>query len=101
MTTRDELAEANPDALLADGLESALIGYTINTTSPHVAVYDARKCVEVLVERDGMTPEEAEEYLEFNTFCAYVGPNGPLYIRTPDSLYPAAATGNGKTHPSR
>jgi hypothetical protein len=28
---REQLAEANPDALLADGLEQALIGYTINT----------------------------------------------------------------------
>lgn len=26
----DELAELNPDALLADGLEDALVGYTVN-----------------------------------------------------------------------
>lgn len=82
MTIRELLAEANPDALLADGLEDALIGYTINTHMPHVAVYDARKCVDVLMKRDGMTHEEAEEFLEFNTYCAYVGPNGPIYINT-------------------
>jgi len=28
-----------------------------------------------------MTPEEADEYLSFNTICAYVGENGPLYIK--------------------
>jgi len=28
-----------------------------------------------------MTPEEADEFLSFNTICAYVGENGPLYIR--------------------
>jgi hypothetical protein len=78
---RHQLAEANPDALLADGLEKALIGYTINTHHAHVAVYSARKCVEVLVERDGMTPEEADEYLEFNTYCCWVGTNGPLFAR--------------------
>lgn len=77
----DELAEANPDALLADGLEGALVGYTINTNFPHVAVYAAEKCVDCIVARDGISREEAVEYLEFNTFCAYVGPNGPLYIR--------------------
>jgi len=77
---RDQLAEANPDALLADGLEQALIGYTVNTHHAHVAVYSAMKCVEVLVERDGMTPEEPDEYLEFNTCCCYVGPNGPLFL---------------------
>ena len=78
----EELAEANPDALLADGLESALVGYTINTNHPHVAVYDAEKCVEALVARDSISREEALEHLEFNTFCAYVGPNGPLYVRS-------------------
>jgi hypothetical protein len=78
----EELREANPDALLADGLEEALIGYTINTHFQHVAVYSTRKCVEILVGRDGMTHEEAEEFLEFNTYCAYVGPHGPLYVWT-------------------
>jgi hypothetical protein len=75
-----ELSEVNPGALLADGLEEAYLGYVINTHHKSVAVYDATKCVEVLMQ-DGMTEEEAEEYLEFNTFCAYVGEDGPLFIR--------------------
>jgi len=79
--TLDDLRELNPEALLADGLEAALIGYTVNTHHAHVAVYDIDKCIDVLVERDGMTPEEADEYLSFNTICAYVGENGPLYIK--------------------
>lgn len=78
----DELYEANPDALFADGFADALVGYTINAHTPHVAVYSAQKCVEILVNRYGITHEEAEEFLEFNTYCAYVGPNGPLYVRT-------------------
>jgi hypothetical protein len=76
----EELAAVNPKALLADGLEDAYLGYVINTHHRSVAVYDAIKCVEVLM-RDGMTEEEAEEYLEFNTFTAYVGENGPLFVR--------------------
>jgi hypothetical protein len=77
----DELAELNPDALLADGLEDAYIGYTINQHHAHVAVYDAEKCVQILMSRDGMDRDGAEEFLEFNTFCCYVGENGPLYVR--------------------
>jgi hypothetical protein len=77
----EDLVEANPDALLADGLEDALVGYTINTNHPHVAVYSTSRCVDVLMQRDGMTHEEAQEFLEFNTYCAYVGPNGPLFVR--------------------
>jgi hypothetical protein len=81
MSILDDLAELNPDALLADGLETALVGYTVGHHHPHVAVYDIDKCVGALVERDGMAPEEADEYLSFNTLGAYVGENGPLFVR--------------------
>lgn len=74
------LGELNPNALLADGLEDAFVGYTVNFHHAHVAVYDYDKCVQVLVNRDGMTWEEAEEFLEFNTLSAYVGDNGPLFV---------------------
>ena len=76
------LAELNPEALLADGLEAAFIGYTVNHHIPHVAVYDYDKCIEVHVTRDGMTHEEADEFLSFNTLGAFVGENGPIFIRT-------------------
>lgn len=75
------LEELNPDALLADGLEGALVGVTVNHHHAHCAVYDIQKCIEVLVARDGMTHEEADEFLSFNTLGAYVGPNGPLFVR--------------------
>lgn len=82
--SRDELLEnlreLNPDALLADGLEAALVGYTLNHHHAHVAVYDYDKCVEVLVSRDGMTHEDADEFLQFNTLGAFVGEHGPLYV---------------------
>jgi hypothetical protein len=81
VTAHDDLAELNPDALLADGLEAAMIGYTVNHHHPHVAVYGIDKCIDALVERDGMTHEEADEYLSFNTLGAYVGENGPLFVR--------------------
>jgi hypothetical protein len=80
----EALGEINPEALLADGLEDAFIGYTLNHHHAHVAVavYDIDKCIEVLVARDGMTHEEADEFLSFNTLGAYVGENGPIFIRT-------------------
>ena len=78
----EALGELNPEALLADGLEAAFIGYTVNHHHAHVAVYDINKCIEVLVDRDGMSHDEADEYLSFNTLGAFVGENGPIYIRT-------------------
>jgi len=76
----EELADANPEALLADGLEEAYIGLTVNHHHPVVAVYDYDKCMRVLMD-EGLTDDEASEYLEFNTLGAYVGANGPLFVR--------------------
>jgi len=33
-----------------------------------------------LVERDGMTSEEAIEYLDFNVLCAYIGKDQPVFL---------------------
>lgn len=77
---KEQIAELNPDALFADGLEDALVGYTANHHGPTRAVYDAEVCRQILVRRDGMSREEAAEFLEFNTFGAYVGENGPVYV---------------------
>lgn len=75
-----DLIDINPEALLADGLEDAYIGHTVNHHHNHVAVYDYQKCVDILVERDGIDADEADEFLQFNTLGAYVGQDGPLFI---------------------
>jgi len=80
-TILEVLAVLNPESLLADGLEKACVGYTLNLHHAHVAVYDINKCIDVLVERDGMTYEEADEFLSFNTLDAFAGDNGPLFVR--------------------
>lgn len=74
-----ELADLNPTAYVATGFEKAYIGYTLGVR-PSVAVYDYDKCVSVLMDRDGMTHEEAIEYLDFNTVYAWVGEGSPLYL---------------------
>lgn len=75
-----ELADENPEALLADGFDEAFVGFTVNHHHPVVAVYDYEHCVEILA-KDGMSEEDAMEYLSFNTLGAYVGPHGPLFVR--------------------
>jgi len=75
---RARLAAANPDALLADGLESALVGHVQIYPGPIVALYDRRLCIEAMTGL-GLTHDQAAEYLEFNTFGAYVGDNTPAF----------------------
>ncbi len=43
-------------------------------------VYDTRKCIECLIENDGMTEESANEYFEFNIVGSYLGPNTPTFL---------------------
>jgi hypothetical protein len=81
--TREWVAERNEEALLADGFEAALIGIVEgwHPTGERycVALYDYERCVQVLVERDGMDHSEAEEFLEYNTLDAYAGPHTPAF----------------------
>jgi hypothetical protein len=78
--TLDELSDLSPESLLADGFEDAIIGVTVNHHHPMVVIYDYQKCIQVLMERDGLTDEKAVEYLDFKTLGAYVGEYGPLYM---------------------
>lgn len=52
--------------LLADGFEEAFVGIVGRCGQPVVAIYDRVDCIGVLMRRDGMTADEAEEFFEFN-----------------------------------
>jgi hypothetical protein len=78
-TNREWIAEHVDDTvLIACGFDSSIVGYTVGCGCTRV-VYDAEIMVQSLVE-DGCDPEEALEYLEFNTFGAYVGEGSPIYV---------------------
>ena len=79
LTKREQMAEINPEALLADGFDNALMGYDATGAC---AVYDYDKCMTVLIERDEMTYDEAHEFMEFNVVSAYVGDFTPIFIHT-------------------
>lgn len=82
--TREEIdtlaADNNLEAILADGFEDAFIGFAERCGSGAVAVYDFANAVKVLMGRDGMSEEEAEEYLHFNVLGAYVGEQTPWFV---------------------
>ena len=84
---RERLAQHfGDDLLFADNFDSAIIGVVIGCDSGRVA-YSTKKMAEVLVQNDSMSYEEAWEYLEFNTFNAYVGENTPIYVEELDDEY--------------
>jgi hypothetical protein len=78
----EQLKEQNPKALFADGFDDAIIGISRRFGADPLVAYDYEKCIKVLVERDGMEPDEAREFFEFNTIGAWVGDGTPIFIET-------------------
>jgi hypothetical protein len=78
------LEENYPDQmneiLVADGFEDAFMGVVETFGQQPRSCYDSSKCINILIERDGMTTEEAVEYFEFNVTGAYVGEFTPAFI---------------------
>ena len=64
----------------ADGFDEAIIGVGSRCGSDDVFIYDYSKCVSILVERDGMSPDDAVDYMEFNVVGAYVGETTPIFM---------------------
>jgi len=76
----ERLLEIEEDATFADGYDDAIIGLGMVHTRKPVVVYDRQKCIETLVKRDGMSYDEAEEFFCFNTDCAWVGEQTPMFL---------------------
>lgn len=72
------------DTILVDGFDDAMIGVTTDGAS----VYDYHLMVGVLVERDGMTTEEAAEYIDYNVVraCPYYDPAPIVMFKLDDIL---------------
>jgi len=69
-------------ALLADGFEAALVGFGYQFNYP-IAVYNRDKCIEILMDRDGMSDIDAIEFFDFNVAGAWVGKSTPVFLESP------------------
>ena len=78
--TIDEIAELNPEAMMADGFDDAILGLCKQFGTEPLVAYDYEKCVEILMEKDGLTRIEAIDFMEFNVIGSYVGLNTPVFI---------------------
>ncbi len=72
----------NEDLLKIDGMDKALIGVCM-TWNGHMLVerlvYDGQVITETLSEQ-GMSEEEAQDYIDFNIIGAYVGDSTPIVM---------------------
>ena len=70
---------AEEGIILYDGFENAFMGLASKYHSAS-AVYDYDKCLDILLNRDGMSPEQADEYMQFNVVGAWLGDATPIFI---------------------
>ncbi len=78
--TREENQEINPEALLCDGFDEAIIGMAERPNLGPVVAYSVEKIIEIMISRDGMSYEDALEYYNYNIQCAWLGEFTPIYI---------------------
>lgn len=74
------LLQQDENALLMDGFDEALLGFSQRINEPLLAVYSYSKMMDLLMERDGMTDEEAMEYIDYNCVGSWVGEQTPIIV---------------------
>ncbi|KWT98463.1 hypothetical protein CHC07_05350 [Variovorax sp. B4] len=68
-------------------LDKAIVGVAERINLGPVVVYDRNKLVQAFAE-EGMTEEEADEWVSFNVEGAFVGERTPLILCSVDPLAP-------------
>lgn len=66
--------------LTADGLDEAIIGEVSSYGRDETILYSVQKIIDILIERDGMTPDEALEFYDFNIAGSYLGEGMPTFL---------------------
>jgi hypothetical protein len=80
----DHISEVNPEALLLDGFDDAIIGLAERINLGPVVAYDVEKILEIMRVRDEMTYEEAYEYYSYNIRGAFMGEFTPVFVEVYD-----------------
>jgi hypothetical protein len=90
----DELAALNPNALIPDGFEDAVIGIERRDEEGLVPIarISVNMCINIL--KKDMSEEEAIEFFNFNVGGSWHGENTPLYtiVDTPDGVLGVSGT---------
>jgi len=74
------LEDYAPDAIILMDLDEAIIGIVESFGGGSRILYDKNKILDLLIERDGMTHSEAEEYYDYNIIGGYFGEMNPVFL---------------------
>lgn len=65
------------EILLADGFDEAIIGQCCVSLR---MIYSVEKMVQILMERDEISSEDAMDYISYNCIGSYVGEMTPIWL---------------------
>lgn len=86
MELKNLIAEQNPDAILWDDCDAAIIGMVSRCGSEPIVCYDYDKLVDCFIDPEGAKDnpdaayEAALEWVEYNVAGAYVGEHTPFIL---------------------
>lgn len=75
------LERVNDDAVRWDGCDKAIVGFGSRPGWGNVLVYDYDLLLNVFI-GEGMTEEEAAEWVDYNIIDAWVGDGTPIMLYT-------------------
>jgi hypothetical protein len=73
----DENAEG---AVILSDLDDAIIGVVEEFGNGPRILYSTEKIIQILIDRDGMSEEEAVEYYDFNILGLFAGDQNPVFM---------------------
>jgi hypothetical protein len=76
----EEIKERAEGAILLDGLDDAIIGMAEEFGNGYRIIYSKSKIYEILMNRDGMTEEDAIEFYDYNILGLYASPQNAIFM---------------------
>lgn len=73
------MSEINEKAAYPTDLKEAIIGRVDRFGMQPLILLDHEKCIQIFMNRDGMTREQAEEFFEFNVIGSWIGEGTPCF----------------------
>jgi hypothetical protein len=80
--TIDDINEQAEGAILLDGLNDAIIGIVEEFGNGPRVLYSKNKVLQILEDRDGMSPFEAIEFYDYNILGLFAGEQNPIFLIT-------------------
>lgn len=80
----EHIAELNPDAIVLDGLDDAIVGIGHSKDLEPRLIYSTKSIISILMKRDKMDLVDAHEFYDYNIVDGYFGNHGPIFLESSD-----------------